>query len=175
MIYSLFIVIFKASMCCTFIMVYLILTNKFLLKPNQNYKYFAYNFCTRETNKKEIYRYRPKWFEKISAYRLSAKIQYCASLLMTGFVLTNGCRLLILKALTVLSFSGSKQKESWFSFGLRQTVVLVDLRKMVLCGFCEGKARPPFSVELWWTGLCLASISSVCKCRSVLWASQSGQ
>ncbi len=36
--YSLFIVIFKASMCCqkTFIMVYLILTNKLLLKTNQN-------------------------------------------------------------------------------------------------------------------------------------------
>ncbi len=41
-------------MCCqkTFIMLYLILTNKFLLKTNQNVlliKYFAYNFCTGET------------------------------------------------------------------------------------------------------------------------------
>ncbi len=38
LIYILFIVIFKASMYCqnTFIIVYLILTNKFLLKINQN-------------------------------------------------------------------------------------------------------------------------------------------
>ncbi len=51
LIYSLFKVIFKASMCCqkTFIMVYLILKNKFLLKTNQNWKYVAYNFCTGET------------------------------------------------------------------------------------------------------------------------------
>ncbi len=45
LIYSLFIVIFKASMYKN----YLILINKFLLKTNQNVKYFAYNFCTGET------------------------------------------------------------------------------------------------------------------------------
>ncbi len=47
LIYSLFIVIFKASMYCQ--KNYLILINKLLLKTNQNVKYFAYNFCTGET------------------------------------------------------------------------------------------------------------------------------
>ncbi len=85
LIYSLFIVIFKASMYCqkTFFIVYLILTNKVLLKTNQNEKYFAYNFCTGETwccfQTKWNISVSAKMSWKISAYRILAKIQYRAS------------------------------------------------------------------------------------------------
>ncbi len=82
MIYSVFIVIFKASMYCpkTLIIVYLILKNKFLLKTNQKEKLFAFaqERLGVVSKQKDIYRYRPKLVEK---YRHIGKIQYRASLI----------------------------------------------------------------------------------------------
>ncbi len=64
----------------TFIIVYLILKNKFLLKTNQNEKLFAFaqERLGVVSKQKDIYRYRPKLVEK---YRHIGKIQYRASLI----------------------------------------------------------------------------------------------
>ncbi len=61
----------------TFIIVYLILTNKFLLKTNQKYKYLAYDFCTGETwgcfQTKGNISVSAEWVEK---YRLKYNIVF---------------------------------------------------------------------------------------------------
>ncbi len=80
MIYSVFIVIFKASMYCqkTFIIVYLILKNKLKTNQNENLFAFAQERLGVVSKQKDIYRYRPKLVEK---YRHIGKIQYRASLI----------------------------------------------------------------------------------------------
>ncbi len=75
LIYRLFIDIFKASMYCKkniyILFFYLILINKFLLKTNQNVKYFlsAKERLGVVYKQKEIYRYWPKFVKKNIGYR----------------------------------------------------------------------------------------------------------
>ncbi len=68
---------------------YLILINKFLLKTNQNLKYFAYNFCIGETW--ELFPNKRKYIgigicigqNEMKNIGISAKIQYRASLVLS--------------------------------------------------------------------------------------------
>ncbi len=83
LIYSLFIVIFKASIYCqkTFIIVYLILTNKFLLKTIKNILLIisAQERVGVASKQNEIYRIGIGQNE-LKNIGISAKIQYRASL-----------------------------------------------------------------------------------------------